>query len=140
MKTNIIVAFSQVHAETLAKSIGLTGWQWRLATDVSVIRPLSPITHNLIFCETARRLPEYHDIVNCADAYGWNVPAPLHEWGNHSATLSGAFKLLEGVHGTDGYTVFSKQADIGVYLDGVLVMHRREDGMLRIAKKGEGLS
>ncbi len=65
------------------------------------------------------------------------------KWAHHSETLSGAFKLLEniqGVTGTQHYTLFAKQGDMGVYLNGLLVLHRREDGMFRIANKGEGLT
>lgn len=70
-------------------------------------------------------------------------PPSCTKWAHHSETLSGAFKLLEtiqGVTGTQHYQIFAKQGDMGVYLNGQLVLHRREDGMFRIANKGEGLT
>lgn len=138
MKTVLIVAVGDINAIALANSKNLSA-HWRLVTSAEDLLIHSPHLADLYFCETARQLPNFYSIVNAAKRLGFNVPPPLAEWGCHSATLSGAFKLLEGVHGINGFTVFAKQGDIGVYLDGVLVMHRREDGMLRVAKKGEFL-
>lgn len=70
-------------------------------------------------------------------------PSVCTQWAHHSATLSGAFKLLEEVQGVKNacsYQLFAKRGDMGVYLNGVLVMHRREDGMFRIANRGESLT
>ena len=141
MKTTIVVAFGQVHAAALAKSIGLA--KWHLATSADTIRHFTIQTHNLVFCETSRRLAHYDEIVDVAKANGWGAPAPLHEWGPHAATFSGAFRMLEKLQGVDGilsYRTFSKGGELGVYLSGLLVMHQRTDGMLRYAKKGGSLS
>lgn len=140
MKTIIIVASRLVYAEALAKSQGVTNWVYSASVDN--VRHNAPPAHGIIFCETARQLSDYEEIITCVKDYGWDTPPPLHKWGIHSATLSGAFKLLEVAQGTDGlaqYSIYSKGGSMGVYLSGLLVMHKRDDGMLRYAKKGEGL-
>lgn len=140
-RTTMIVAFGQVHAQALAKKLGLTNWH--LVTSVGTIRPFNSHTHSIVFCETSRRLVDFNEIVRVAKDKGHDVPAPLHEWGPHAATFSGAFRLLEKLQGVDGimsYRTFSKGGELGVYLSGLLVMHQRKDGMLRYAAKGEALT
>ena len=139
-KKTIIVAFGQVHAAALARSLGLA--DWALATGADTVRHFASQAPDIVFCEPSRRLANYDEIVTCVKAYGLATPAPLHEWGNHAATLSGAFKLLEKlqeVHGVGIYSIYAKGGRMGVYLEGLLVMHQREDGMLRFAKKGGSL-
>ena len=140
MKTTMVVAFGQVHANALAKKLDLQCWQ--LITSVAPIDAFTPASHDLVFCETARHLAAYDEIVEAATRSGWHVPDSLHDWGHHSATLSGAFKLLEDLQGIEGlcnYRIFSKGYGLGVYLKGELVMHKRDDGALRFATKGGSL-
>ncbi len=139
-KGTLIVAFGPVHAVALAKSHALRGSACVLVTTAKDLLLRTRHSFDLVFCETARRLPQYDEIIRVAEKRGWDVPTPLHEWGRHAATLSGAFKLLEEVHGVGTYSIYSKGGQMGVYLAGQLVMHQCEDGMSRFAKKGEALS
>lgn len=141
-KHTLIVAFGQVHARAVAKSLNL-GVAWTPVTTAEDLLFRTRHSFDLIFCETARQLPQYDEIVKVAAMRGWDIPTPLQEWGPHAATLSGAFRLLERLQGVDGrehYGIFCKGGQMGVYMSGVLVMYQREDGLLRYAKKGESLT
>ena len=139
----IIFAFGQVHARAIAEARGLSPDQWRLGLTAEALRSVAHAkVRDVVFCETARDLAQYDEIVSVAAHRGFDVPASIHTWGVHSATLSGAFKIMEGVHGAYGmshYVINNATGDLSVFAEGRLLMMFRSDGAFRIAPEGGDL-
>jgi hypothetical protein len=139
-KHTLIVAFGQVHGAALARHLGLRPLQWTLVTTAHNLRGKTPHLFDLAFCETARRLASYREIISLAKQRGFDVPTSIHTWGMHAATLSGAMVLMEQVHGElhlGAYTISSStKGGFSVRYGKRVIMEMRPSGAIRIAKKG----
>jgi hypothetical protein len=143
-KHTLIVAFGQVHGAALAKHLGLRPLEWTLVYNAGGFRATTPHTHDVVFCETARHLAAYREVIAIAKQRGFDVPTSIHDWGMHAATLSGAMVLMEQVHGElhlGAYFISSTmKGGFSVLYGKRVIMEMRPSGALRIAKKGDCLS